>query len=279
MSEPSPPARKPRISLTKTQRNTAAGTELLALCQTVTSDGSLSDAEVTELQHWLDENRSSDLPAIEFLTGVVVKILADGKVTSEERTELYKSIEAVLPPELRRDAIARRRVIEKENLEILHQEDRRNLPFTKYDFMVAGVFFEGRAALVQQHVRVGDPAFLARDPGNRYSRNAIEIRTQGGIQVGYVPESDATDLAPLLDKGYRHRAFFKKILTRGRVPTPVVVAELYRDDANVPGTVGANDVPQKVAAAAGGSGCLTAIFLLVVGFAVLLFVGGMWLLR
>jgi hypothetical protein len=278
MTEPSLPARKPRISLSKTQRNTAAGTELLSLCQTVTADGSLSEAEVTEIQHWLDENRSSDLPAIEFLTGVVGKILADGKVTPEERTELYKAVENVLPPELRREAIARRRIVEKENLEILHQESRRNLPFTKYDFMVAGVFFEGRAALVRQHVRAGDPAFLARDPDNQYSKNATEIRTKGGIQVGYVPESDAIDLAPLLDKGYRHRAHFKKTLTRGRVPTPVVVAEFYREDANVPDAVGPNEVPPKVTSAVAGSGCFTAIFLLVVGFAALLFIAGMWLL-
>ena len=39
-----------RISLTKTQRHSAEEAELLSLCQVVTTDGSLSDEEVSSLR-------------------------------------------------------------------------------------------------------------------------------------------------------------------------------------------------------------------------------------
>src|SRR5262245_22775495 len=122
MSESAIPPRKQRVSLTKTQRNTVVGTELLALCQTMTADGSLSEAEVGELRSWLEQNREVDLPARLFLSATVERILADGMVTQEERTELYKAIESVLPIEIRRDATSRRRTAEKENRERLREE-------------------------------------------------------------------------------------------------------------------------------------------------------------
>lgn len=57
--------KKPRVSLTKTQLQAAVGAELLALCQSVTADGVLTNEEVGELRAWLEANRSQDLPAIE----------------------------------------------------------------------------------------------------------------------------------------------------------------------------------------------------------------------
>ena len=69
-----------RLSLTKSQVSAGPGTELLALCQTITEDGSLSESEIGQLRDWLTENRASDLPAIGFLASVVETILHDGKV-------------------------------------------------------------------------------------------------------------------------------------------------------------------------------------------------------
>jgi hypothetical protein len=57
-----------RLSLTKSQVSARPGIELLALCQTITGDGSLSDAEIGQLRDWLAENREGELPAIGFLT-------------------------------------------------------------------------------------------------------------------------------------------------------------------------------------------------------------------
>jgi hypothetical protein len=90
-----------RISLTRTQRTSQIGAELLSLCQTVTADGSLNDEEVSSLREWLTAHAASDLPAIRFLAPIVERILADGVVNTEERRELYLAVEKVLPPDAR----------------------------------------------------------------------------------------------------------------------------------------------------------------------------------
>src|SRR4051812_47501513 len=90
-----------RTSITKLQGRTAAATDLIALCQSITADGHLEDQEVAALREWLDEHRGADLPAVAFLLETVERILADGKVTVEERRELYRAIETVLPVDVR----------------------------------------------------------------------------------------------------------------------------------------------------------------------------------
>ncbi|MEO5631502.1 MAG: ribonuclease H-like domain-containing protein, partial [Nitrospiraceae bacterium] len=102
-----------RVSLTKIQRATEDGAELLSLCQTVTADGALSDEEVQSLRDWLRSNSSSDLTAISFLFQVVEKIVADGIVTSDERHELFLAVERVLPQDVREMSRTARRAREQ----------------------------------------------------------------------------------------------------------------------------------------------------------------------
>lgn len=243
-----------RISLTKSQRQTEIGIELISLCQSFTEDGSLSDEETRDLRRWLDENRSSDLPAISFLVETVQKVLADGTITKDERRSVYKALEVVLPPDLRKGAVARRRTVEnkeKSQERVLREQERerereereRNRPLGSWNFMVAGVRYENRAAIISRHVREDGTAYLKRDSGNRFSRNAVEVRAENGMMVGYVPEDDAVEIAPLLDKGCRHEAFFTKVLTAGRAPIPVVQAYLYREDSIIEGRVSQSDIP------------------------------------
>lgn len=237
-----------RISLTKTQRQSIIGAELLSLCQVTTADGSISDEEVASLRAWLNEHGEEDLPAISHLRNVLEAIVADGCITAEERRDLHIALEAILPPDIRSVAKRARRTREekeKDQLRIQRHLERerqrseldRNSPIEHLDFMVAGVRYEGRSALVERYARVGQPAYLVRDRGNRYSRNAVEVRTASGHQIGFVPEDDAQDLAPLLDSGHPYIARIKKILTASRYPIPVVVADVYRRDADLPGLV------------------------------------------
>jgi hypothetical protein len=225
-----------RLSLTKAQLQTAAGAELLALCQSVTEDGSLAKEEIVGIRDWLVRNRDLDLPAIQFLFETLKRILADGVVTKEERTELYKAIETVLPPEARKMAKEQRQEVEAIRRAF-------TMPLCSANFMVAGVFYEGRDAIIERFLQEGDPVFLIRDRGNRYSRNAIAIRLANGLQIGFAPEEDAIDLAPYLDQGHWHRAYCTKILTGGRCPIPVVKAHIHRADARVDGTVAEDQVP------------------------------------
>jgi hypothetical protein len=245
-----------RVSLTKTQRTAGIGAELLALCQSVTDDGSISKDEVLALMRWLKDNRDADLPAIAFLAQTVEQIIADRKVTKEERAELYKAIELVLPPDARKDAVAARKELEAEqrhrdklDRDAQRQRDRefkqKAEPLFTHDFMVAGVHYEGRDQIVRQYVEEHAQVFLRRDPSNRHSRFATEICLANGLQIGFVPEDDAQDIAPHLDRGCPHFAYIKKVLTGGRVPIPVVVSAVYNPDTTETVVVFPQQVPGR----------------------------------
>lgn len=150
------------------------------------------------------------------------------------------SIEAVLPPEVRRQATAARKEIEaaqreeaKAAREQEREERRRDVQIAAANFMVAGVRHEGRGEVIAQYANAGDPVRLIRDRGNRYSRFAVAVQLDNGMQIGFVPEEDAQHLAPLLDEGAKCAAWMTKILGSGRVPIPVVQAKLYSADSSI----------------------------------------------
>ena len=249
------PPKRPRTSLTKAQLEAGVGADLLALCQAVTADGVLSDAEITALREWLDENRAEELPAIGFLTATIDRILADGVVTPEERRELHTAIEKVLPPEARSHAVAQRKGVEseekarqrrerEEQRQIEREERARNRPVYTLNFMVAGVPYEGRDAVVRRYVVEGDRVFLVRDPHNRYSDNAIEVRIANGMQIGFVPEDYASEVAPFLDAGHPHKAEVAKVIGY-RYSIPVVRAAIHQVDSEEPGLTFPEQAPDE----------------------------------
>lgn len=225
--QPLPPHRTRRISLTKTQLRTELGAELLSLCESITADGRLAPQEAQGLREWLDEAAEAELPAASYLRDVVERVLADGTITPEESREVYRAVEAVLPPEVRRQATAARRDVEaaerdeaRAAREREREERRRDVQLASANFMVAGVRHEGRPAVIQRYAKGGDPVRLFRDRGNRYSLFAIAVQLENGKQIGFVPEEDAQRLAPLLDEGAKCAAYVTKILTGGRSPIP-----------------------------------------------------------
>jgi hypothetical protein len=228
--------RSPRVSLTSKQLETAIGIDLLALCQGITSDGSVTTEEAEELRRWLEENASIELPAIGYLRTVVEQILADGCITKEELKELHQAIEKVLPPDHRKTSQAVRK-----NLEQIDKAKMR--PVARLDSMVAGVTHEGRAYVVHKHVEEGDRVFLVRDRANRYSKAAIEVRLENGMQIGYVPDDEAQHLAPVLDAGAVHTAWIKKIWPGKRVDVPIIAGAFYAADSDFPGCVSQKACP------------------------------------
>lgn len=99
-----------RVSLGKKQLSTEAGKALLHLLGEITRDGELSLDEVERLRAWLEENKAcAEVPAIAWLRELLQAVLADGKVTQEERVELLLAFDKVLPPEDRLLAKVRRR--------------------------------------------------------------------------------------------------------------------------------------------------------------------------
>ena len=106
--------------------------------------------------------------------------------------------------------------------------------------------YEGRGELVQKHVQEADRVYLARDRTDHYSPHAVEVRLNNGMQIGFVPEEFAEVIAPLLDQGYPHRAFVKKIVGGGRVPISVVIGEMYPRETDRPNVEFEVGVPPKV---------------------------------
>src|SRR5262245_34645494 len=102
-----------RVSLSKKQLETAAGAELLSICQSIKSDGKLSADDIIKLAHWLGANKGCDLPAVDYLHSVVERIVADKRVSTDEMKELHAAIEKVMPSDARKEVIDSRKAIEK----------------------------------------------------------------------------------------------------------------------------------------------------------------------
>ncbi|ATR82128.1 hypothetical protein CS390_05925 [Pseudomonas sp. HLS-6] len=231
-------APKRRTSLTKKQLETEAGLELLNICQSITADGRIANEEIQAIHKWLAQNSHTDLPAAQFLSEVLSRALEDQIVTEDERQEIAKSIEAVLPLSERKLAVSVRRQAEiqaqqlrREAEESSKQEARElkklNRPLATADFMVAGTRHNGRDEIIDIEIRAGSIVTLKRERDNRHSRFAIAVMTESGECIGHVPEDYARDLAPILDQGASQTASVKKVLEYSSGPVPVVVARLY----------------------------------------------------
>lgn len=108
-ASPAPPSPRKRVTLTKSQLVDPLARQLLALLKDVVEDGELALGEVQRLSVWFDQTKkASQLPAVQFLSERVADILADGRITLEERLDLLEAIERVMPPAERREAKAKR---------------------------------------------------------------------------------------------------------------------------------------------------------------------------
>jgi hypothetical protein len=79
-------------------------------------------------------------------------------------------------------------------------EERRHFYFHAH-----GTTYGDRQAVIRRCVR-GEQLQLVREPENPYDRNAIRIRRLNDEDLGYVPRSDAAELAPKMDAGRQVRA-------------------------------------------------------------------------
>lgn len=230
-----------RVSLTKKQMQDGIGAELFSLCQGMTADGKLSKDEVVALGEWLRDNRDAQLPGIILLSETLDRIIADGRVTRDEQRELLEAIEKVLPPEARKSAKAARKAVEARRMaeekaakdEKRRQElerERRRWPEDEFDFMLAGVQFEGRQRLIERFIEVGDRVCIVPEPENPKDDCAVAITLADGRKIGYVPRTDSEDVTGCIEDGGYYIATVKKILTGSRAPIPVILLQFYRDE-------------------------------------------------
>ena len=246
---PGPPTpeqpHKPRLSLTRTQLEDPVALDLLQLLHSIVADGRVSEAEIGALSEWLRQHAGSQLPAVAYLAEVTRGVLADGKITPEERTWIQRAIETVLPAEVRQEAIARRREAAAEvraqkaaaredaqKAKVAEREQARLArPIRQFDVMVAGAYYGNRQAAIRL-LREGTRITLAREPDSPYSKNAVVLLTPEGRRIGYLPEFEASSCAPLIDAGSRHEAEVKKILVGKQGFIPVVWGYLFAAESS-----------------------------------------------
>ena len=227
--------------------------ELLVLLEDVAADGVITDAEIRQLQLWLNANRDSGLPSIIFLHETIEQILEDGKVSNSERRALHQAIERVLPKELREVAKAvrsSRELLEKarikEEREEAARERKRNRPVLSLNFMVRGVGYEGRAEIIDDHLAPDDHVFLVSEPENAHDKNAVMVVLRTREMIGYVPRDDAPAFSKLLNAGFRQVAYCTKILEGRYDPIPVIQARLYEPEATVDGALSPDEIRDQM---------------------------------
>jgi hypothetical protein len=122
---------------------------------------------------------------------------------------------------------------------------KRRMRVLRLDVPIVGISYERRAEIAERFAEVGDPVYLVREPDNPADPNAVMVLLRQGYQIGYVPREEAEKLAPLLDAGYKQRAWIKKIVQGEVYPLPYMVAEIYQPDADVPGLTSPDELPEK----------------------------------
>ncbi len=241
---PTPSVR--RKALNKKDLQELAAVELLSLLQSVTADGKVATAEVHELRDWLHLNERNNIPGFVHLKDVIEQCLEDGAIDEKERKLIHKAIESVLPSDVRQFAKERRTEVELEEKAARAQERAANTAFYYLNAMVAGVRYPPCPVVIEHFLKCDDEVFLLRDRANAYSRYAIRVLLANGMSLGWIPDQDAQELAPLPDSGTPYTASISRILDRARVPIPIVIVKCYRLEATVQGLRVEANSPQMV---------------------------------
>ncbi len=73
----------------------------------------------------------------------------------------------------------------------------------KMDFFVRGIRYLPKLAQSEiQHIQAGDLLYLAHDMQNRHDRNALLLRTESVVNMGYVPRYLSNDFLQLLKANF-----------------------------------------------------------------------------
>jgi hypothetical protein len=90
-----------RLTLTRAQLKQPEVEEFVVLLSKIASDGILEYEEVQALAEWLNGHSHSQVPAIQFMFDLMLRISTHGKLEGEETFEIQLAIERVLPKEFR----------------------------------------------------------------------------------------------------------------------------------------------------------------------------------
>ena len=96
-----PEEKRRKVTLTKAERESPPGRELIAMLLDLSDDGQVTREEMNRLREWLEVDRGIDVAACAFLYEIVDTIAADGEITDDELDSLMPAIERVLPIDAR----------------------------------------------------------------------------------------------------------------------------------------------------------------------------------
>jgi hypothetical protein len=208
------------VTLSKSQRETTVGRELIELLVELSADGMVSREELERLRKWLEADHAVDFPALAFLYETIDHISSDGEITEDELDRLALAIERVLPKDTRIAAAAKRK--EARNARrIAQREDQRQAMIAaraekraareaartregilyQGNFPIAGAFRSEERRDACERLIVDDIVTFEREPDNAHDANAILILGGDDCELGYVRRDEARDIAPLLDAG------------------------------------------------------------------------------
>lgn len=275
-----------RVTLSKADRATPVGRELIDLLSELSADGNVSREEMERLRGWLEVDRGVVFPALPFLYEVVEQISLDGDVTEDELDHLALAVERVLPKDVRLGIAAKRKLALEARRAAQRETQRKTMIAARgerragrdaarlragviheADFPVRGAFRSEERRDACERLIVGDTVRLEREPDNTHDSNAILVLGDADCELGYVPREDARDMAPLLDAGAVVEATVRRLweTPEGQV-VPMVLAKVRRGDAQsvVVNPASAqrqprNSAPRPVTAKRSGSGCATVV--------------------
>ncbi len=70
-----------------------------------------------------------------------------------------------------------------------------------FDTYVAGTTHVEGIEELEQYLNIEDKLDFFREPDNQYDKQAIVIKTEDGVKIGYVPKQDNVIFARLMDAG------------------------------------------------------------------------------
>lgn len=95
-------------------------------------------------------------------------------------------------------------------------------------------YYDAEKLYSSKKIKNGEDVKIQREPGNSYDRNAIQVLSNSGSMIGYIPKNFAAVLAPKMDAGIKVSATVKEIGRRDgdlrlrinlkyeNLPTPII---------------------------------------------------------
>lgn len=241
-----------QVTLSKSQRETTVGRQLIDLLVALSADGSVSREELQRLRKWLEIDHAVDFPALAFLYETTDQISSDGEITEDELDRLALAIERVLPKDIRVAAAAKRkearnarRIAQRENQRqamIAARTEKRAARdmeriragvLYQADFPIAGAMRSEERRQACERLIVDDIVTFEREPDNVHDANAILILGSDDCELGYVRREEARDIAPLLDAGAEADVRVHRLWeTPDEKVVPIVLVKIRQGDTD-----------------------------------------------